>query len=130
MIRVGLAGFSQGYYATEYMSYLERFKEISVAAVCDCGESEEYVKECAFTTAQTFSEKMKAPLVHDYEEFLQCELDAVLICSETADHVRMAKPLWSEGFTYSYQNRCAFLRMTRLCWAGRHTTRFCCAGIR
>lgn len=59
MIRVGLAGFSQGYYATEYMSYLERFKEISVAAVCDCGESEEYVKECAFTTAQTFSEKMK-----------------------------------------------------------------------
>lgn len=57
MIRVGLAGFSQGYYATEYMSYLERFKEISVAAVCDCGESEEYVKECAFTTAQTFSEK-------------------------------------------------------------------------
>lgn len=78
MIRVGLAGFSQGYYATEYMSYLERFKEISVAAVCGCGESEEYVKECALTTAQAFSEKMKAPLVHDYEEFLQCELDAVV----------------------------------------------------
>lgn len=97
MIRVGLAGFSQGYYATEYMSYLERFKEISVAAVCDCGESEEYVKECALTTAQAFSEKMKAPLVHDYEEFLQCELDAVLICSETADHVRMAKAALERG---------------------------------
>lgn len=90
MLRVALAGFSQGYYAVNYLRYLARLKEVRVVGVSDLGRPEEYVRECAFVTAQAFAAEMGAPLLREYEDLLALEPDAVLICSETVEHVPMA----------------------------------------
>lgn len=97
MIHIALAGFAQGYYATTYMRYLARLKEVKIAGVCDCGAAESYVRECAFTTAEEFALEMGAPLVHEYEALLALKPDAVLICSETAQHAAMAKAALKRG---------------------------------
>ena len=85
-IRIGLVGFSQGYYATKYTSYLAEFKNVELVGCCDLGEKEEYVRQCAFTTAKEFCEKLDAKLYHNFADLLEEGLDGVLVCSETADH--------------------------------------------
>lgn len=97
MIRVALAGFSQGYYATAYMRYLARLKAVCPVAVCDCGANDAYVMECAFVTAGAFARELGVPLLHDYSRLLEQRPDAVLICSETADHAAMARVALEKG---------------------------------
>ncbi len=97
VLKIALAGFSQGYYATTYMRYLVRLKEMQPVAVCDCNASVAYVQECAFVTAEAFARELGVPLVHDYDELLQYRPDAVLICSETADHTVMARKALERG---------------------------------
>lgn len=91
MLKIALAGFSQGYYAVQYTRYLSRLKNISIIGICDLDMDEKYVKECAFITAEDFSQELQAPLYHNYEFLLAQKPDAVLICSETRDHGIMAK---------------------------------------
>ncbi len=97
MIRIALAGFGQGYYATTYTRYLTRLKAVEAAGVCDFGESDAYVRECAFTTAAAFSGEIGAPLVHSFQELLALKPDAVLICCETAQHALLAKAALEHG---------------------------------
>lgn len=97
MVRIGLAGFSQGYYATTYMQYLAQLKEVELVAVCDCGASDAYVMECAFITAGEFARELNVPLVHAYEALLDMRPDAVLICSETASHADMVRMALERG---------------------------------
>lgn len=88
--RIGLLGFSQGYYATNYTAYLSRLKEVEIIGCCDFGRSDAYTLECAFVTAETFCEKLGVPLFHDMESLLALSPDAVLVCSETHEHAQHA----------------------------------------
>lgn len=96
-MRIALAGFSQGYYAVEYTRYLSRLKEIDIAAVCDLGESEAYVRSCAFVNAEDFAWEMDAPLVHTMDALLACSPDAVLVCAETVQHTALARQALEAG---------------------------------
>lgn len=91
MIRIALAGFGQGYYATTYTRYLARLKEVEIIGICDLGETDDYVRECAFTTAGEFAREVRAPVVHSFQELLERKPDGVLICCETAEHTALAK---------------------------------------
>ena len=51
MLKIALAGFSQGYYAVQYTRYLSKLKEIDIIGICDMGMEETYVRECAFLSA-------------------------------------------------------------------------------
>lgn len=97
MLQFGLIGFSQGYYAVNYLRFLKRLKDIEITGICDCGRDDGYVRECAFLTAKEFAEEMSAPLFHDYRELLDKHPDAVLICSETCEHIEMAKEAVTRG---------------------------------
>jgi len=97
MIRISLAGFSQGYYAVNYMRYLSRLKDIEIAGICDMGKDEKYVMECAFISAKDFAGELNTALYHSYEELLEKKPDAVLICSETKEHGIMAEMALKKG---------------------------------
>ena len=97
MLKIGLIGFSQGYYAVNYLRYLNRLKDVEITGICDCGRDEAYVRECAFITAEEFAREMDAPLFHDVDELLDKHPDAVLICSETCEHVKMAGEAMKRG---------------------------------
>ena len=97
MLKIGLIGFSQGYYAVNYLRYLNRLKDIEITGICDCGRNDEYVRECAFISAEDFAGEIGAPLFHNVDELLDKHPDAVLICSETCEHVKMAKNAISRG---------------------------------
>lgn len=88
--RIGLLGFAQGYYATNYLTYLSRLKETEIIGCCDFGMGDAYTLECAFTTAREFCNKLGAPLYHQAKDLLRCAPDAVLICSETHEHAKHA----------------------------------------
>lgn len=89
-MRIALAGFSQGYYAVEYTRYLSTLKGVEICAVCDLGQSHEYIDSCAFVQASAFAQEVGAPLVHTVEETIALSPDAVLICAETVDHTHLA----------------------------------------
>ncbi len=97
MIRIALAGFAQGYYAVMYTRYMARLKEVEIVGVCDCGEDDDYVRECAFTTAGEFAKEMNAQLVHSFIALLELKPDAVLICCETAQHAVLARAALEKG---------------------------------
>lgn len=97
MLRIALLGFSQGYYAIEYMRYLSKLKDIEVIGICDMGKDEKYIMDCAFISAQDFSLEMKAPLFHRYEDLFEHNPDAVLICSETKEHGYLAEIALRKG---------------------------------
>lgn len=97
MLKIGLAGFSQGYYAVTYMRYLVTKPQVTCVGICDLGASEEYVKECAFTTAEKFAKELKAPLFTKFEDLLDTGLDALLVCSETHLHVELAAQALAKG---------------------------------
>jgi len=97
MIRIALAGFAQGYYATTYLRYLVRLKEVEAVGICDFGKPDDYVRACAFTTADAFAREVGAPLVHTFPELLALQPDAVLICCETARHAFLAKAALERG---------------------------------
>lgn len=128
MIRVALAGFAQGYYAVTYMRYLAGLKGIQPVAVCDCGESDAYVLECAFIKAADFAQELGVPLVHDYAELLALKPDALLICSETADHPAMAAQALRQGIHVFVSKPLAFskagLAELKSAYSGSH--RFLC----
>ncbi len=90
MLKIALAGFSQGYYAVEYLRYLSKLKGIEVAVICDLGMDDAYVRECAGISAHDFADELQAFLCHSYENVLDLKPDALLLCSETKDHGRMA----------------------------------------
>lgn len=85
-MKIGLLGFSQGYYAKVYSLEAAATKGVSVPVVCDLGRSEAYVMECAETTAEAHAARLGARLVHTLDEFLAAGLDAAIITSETAEH--------------------------------------------
>lgn len=89
-MKIALAGFSQGYYAVRYLRYLSRLKGIKISGICDCGETDAYVLQCAFITAGAFAQELGTTLFHDYTALLETKPDAVLICSETCRHAEMA----------------------------------------
>lgn len=97
MIKVGLLGFSQGYYATTYTRYLSRLKETEIIGVCDFGRDDGYVLECADITAKAFGEEMGVPLFHSAEDLLELKPDAVLICNEVCEHTDTAKLAVKQG---------------------------------
>ena len=96
-MRVALAGFSQGYYAVTYTRYLATLKKAEIVGVCDFGASEEYVRSCAFVSADRFSEELGVPLVHTLEELIALQPEAVLLCCETVCHTKNAKILLENG---------------------------------
>ncbi len=85
-IRLGLIGFSQGFYATTYTRYLSRLKEVDVVACCDLGRPQSYVRECAFTTAEQFCGEIDAAHVRNLRELFDLGLNAVLVTSEVSEH--------------------------------------------
>ncbi len=96
-VRIALAGMSQGYYATHYTRFLALRRDVEVVAICDEGKTTEYVQECAFITSRELAQELKVPLVHAYSQLLDMEPEAVLICSETADHAWMAREALERG---------------------------------
>lgn len=128
MLKIALAGFSQGYYAVQYMRYLSRLKGIEVIGVCDLGMSEDYVRECAFVSAEDFAEELGCPLYHRYEEILAEKPDALLICSETKDHVKMAEMAVSLGIhTFVSKPLCfSYSQLGGLCGTKRADTCLLC----
>lgn len=88
--RIGLMGFSQGYYATKYTTYLSRLKEVEIIGCCDFGRSNTYTLECASVTAAAFCEKLGVPLFYDMKSLLALSPDAILVCSETHEHAQHA----------------------------------------
>lgn len=127
MIRVALAGFSQGYYAVAYTRYLSRLRGIQVVAVCDCGADEAYVRECAFVDAKAFAGSLGAPLLRDYQSLLALRPDAVLICSETAEHAKMARAALECGIHVFVSKPLTFCRrdVQLLRAVPRHTVLLC-----
>ncbi len=97
MVRIALAGFSQGYYAVQYIRYLSRLKDIEITGICDMGKDDNYVMDCAFVLAKDFARELGAPLYHSYDELLKHKPDAVLICSETREHGIMAEAALKMG---------------------------------
>jgi len=97
MLRVGLAGLSQGYYAVTYMRYLTAQPDITCAGICDLGADNAYVRECAFTTAGAFANELNAPQFTSFSQLLDIKPDAVLICNETHQHVELAAQALSKG---------------------------------
>lgn len=97
MLKIALAGFSQGYYAVQYTRYLSKLKEIDIIGICDMGMEETYVRECAFLSAEEFARELQTPLYHSYEELLELKPDALLICNETKDHGTIAEKAISKG---------------------------------
>ena len=96
-MRIGLVGFSQGYYAVSYLRYLHQRKGIEIVAVCDLNASPDYVWSCAFVDAAAFANEMDAPLMHSLEEVIRCRPDAVLLCCETYCHTRLTAELLAAG---------------------------------
>ncbi len=97
MLKIALAGFSQGYYAVEYLRYLSRLKGIEAACICDLGMNDSYVRECAGISASDFADELHTVLCHSYESVLDLKPDALLICSETKDHGNMAMEAMGAG---------------------------------
>lgn len=97
MLKIALAGFSQGYYAVEYLRYLSKLKGIEVAGICDLGEDDAYVRECAGISACDFADELQTVLCHSYGSVLSLKPDALLICSETKDHGKMAMETMNAG---------------------------------
>lgn len=117
MLKIALTGFSQGYYAVQYTRYLSRLKGIKVIGVCDLGMSADYLRECAFMSAVEFAEELGCPLYHRYEEILAEKPDALLICSETWEHVKMAEKAMKLGIhTFVSKPLCfSFSQIAGLC---------------
>lgn len=97
MLKIALAGLSQGYYAVEYLRYLSKLKGIEVTGICDLGKDDAYVKECAGISACEFANELQTVVYHSYESVLSLKPDALLICSETKDHGRMAMEAMNAG---------------------------------
>ncbi len=96
-IRFGLVGFSQGYYAVKYTTHLSRLNEVEVAGCCDLGAADDYVKECAFVTAEGFARDIGIKLFKSPQELYAEGLDAVMISCETWQHADYAVDALEKG---------------------------------
>lgn len=85
-MRLGLIGFSQGFYATTYTRHAAKLKGVEVVACCDLGQSDDYVLECAGITAKQFAAEINCELVSDLDTFFSKGLDAVMVASEVWQH--------------------------------------------
>lgn len=85
-IRIGLIGLSMGYYATTYIREAVRYQGVEVIGICDCGRSQEYVKECAGISAEQLAAELKTPLFHEVDQLLRRQPDAVIVTSEICEH--------------------------------------------
>lgn len=97
MLKIGLAGFSQGYYAVTYMRYLSARLDVVCAGVCDLGATSDYVRECAFTTAEQFAGELGAPRFTNLEDLLDASPNAILVCCETHQHAELAARALAKG---------------------------------
>lgn len=97
MLKIGLVGFSQGYYATVYSMEAARTRDVIVPVVCDLGRDEAYIRECAGVTAAEHAHRLGAQLVHRLEDVLEAGLDAVIITSEIAEHAEHAVACLNAG---------------------------------
>ena len=97
MLRIGLAGFSQGYYAVTYTRYLVARQDVICAGVCDLGMSDSYVQECAFITAGQFARELDAPHFTCFSDLLDTNPDAILVCCETYLHTELAAQALTRG---------------------------------
>jgi len=97
MIKIGLIGFAQGYYAVKYTSHLARLKGIRLTGVCDLGCDDSYTRECAFVSACDFANELKTRLYSDFHELLDQKPDAVIVANETHEHVKIVDAALSKG---------------------------------
>lgn len=86
MLKMGLVGFAQGYYATLYSRICARRKDIDFVGVCDLGMPAADVLACAETTAEAFAGELGVPLFHRFEELMAQKPEALIVTCETADH--------------------------------------------
>lgn len=87
-LRFGLLGFSQGFYATTYTKSLLNRPDVEIVACCDLGMPADYVRECAFVSAEQFAAEVGAELLHDVDAFFDRSLDAVMVTTEVWEHRR------------------------------------------
>ncbi len=95
--RLGLLGFSQGFYATTFTEYLLEHPNVKVVGCCDLGKSSQYVRECAAITAEEFASKNNILLVHDLEDFFELKLDMILVATETWEHKKYTLEALRQG---------------------------------
>ena len=62
IIKIGLVGFSLGYYAVKYTRYLSTLKKVEITGICDLGCSDKYALECASITPVDFSNELNDSL--------------------------------------------------------------------
>ena len=96
-LRMGLVGFAQGYYATLYSRICNERKDVEFIGVCDLGMPPDQVEACAEITAEEYARELGVPLVHDFEDLLEKEPQALIITSETADHHHYSIPAIERG---------------------------------
>lgn len=96
-MRLGIIGFSQGFYATTYARHAAKLKDVDIVACCDLGKSAEYVKECAGTTADQFAAEIGCRRVSDLDAFFSLRLDAVMVTSEVWEHAKHAEMALAHG---------------------------------
>ena len=97
MLKIGLIGFSQGYYAVKYTSHLARLKGIDLTGVCDMGCDDSYIKECAFVSARDFANELGTKLYSGFYGLLDQKPDAVIVANETYEHTKIADAALSRG---------------------------------
>ncbi|NLG84411.1 MAG: hypothetical protein GX493_07370 [Firmicutes bacterium] len=83
MVKFGLLGISQGYYARGvYSQAAAATKGVEVIGLCDLGRPEEYIRDCLGTEGAAFVAEIAAPLFHRLEDLLALASAIVFIASE------------------------------------------------
>jgi len=97
MLKFGVLGFAEGYYAVWYTREMAKMKEVEVTALCDLGQPPEYIRQCADIDIHDFAKEVGGTLFHDVDEFLGADIDMVLVTSESHDHCRHALKALAAG---------------------------------
>lgn len=81
-LRIGVVGLIRGEFVLKCAKYL--FDRMEIAAVCEINE------ETIQKAKDNGSLKEGVPVYHDYDEFLKCEMDGVVLANYFTDHCEFA----------------------------------------
>ncbi|MCL4561988.1 MAG: Gfo/Idh/MocA family oxidoreductase [Chloroflexi bacterium] len=95
--RVGLVGLAQGWYATLYSRHCAQRQDVRFVGICDLGESNDYVRACAETTADEFAQEIGTPLFHRFEDLMDTKPTALIVTNESGAHHSIAVPAIETG---------------------------------